>query len=226
MSEAPTGAETQMRISSPGTPPISPLSVSRTTPEFSVHLQVRQMPIRQPFFGDSPAASATLGQSMVTLKLSVFMLSAAIAGVGGALMTAQIGSANLDRFDIFLSLSLLMLTVVAGIGYVSGALMGGLLFGVFFVALQSTFDKLGADYPDFEGFVLDGLHRVPRLRVPQVDYLVAPGRRADFVGRTERLDADLERGLAQAGLRVPTRVEQANAGPASDYRWPAPAASA
>jgi branched-chain amino acid transport system permease protein len=100
---------------------------------------------------DSPAASATLGQSMVTLKLSVFMLSAAIAGVGGALMTAQIGSANLDRFDIFLSLSLLMLTVVAGIGYVSGALMGGLLFGVFFVALQSTFDKLGADHPDFEG---------------------------------------------------------------------------
>jgi branched-subunit amino acid ABC-type transport system permease component len=100
---------------------------------------------------DSPAASATLGQSMVTLKLSVFMLSAAIAGVGGALMTAQIGSANLDRFDIFLSLSLLMLTVVAGIGYVSGALMGGLLFGVFFVALQSTFDKLGADHPDYEG---------------------------------------------------------------------------
>jgi ABC-type branched-subunit amino acid transport system permease subunit len=100
---------------------------------------------------DSPAASATLGQSMVTLKLSVFMLSAAIAGVGGALMTAQIGSANLDRFDIFLSLSLLMLTVVAGIGYVSGALMGGLLFGVFFVALQSTFDKLGADHPDFDG---------------------------------------------------------------------------
>ncbi|HET8618476.1 MAG TPA: branched-chain amino acid ABC transporter permease, partial [Acidimicrobiales bacterium] len=100
---------------------------------------------------DSPAASATLGQSLVSLKLSVFMLSAAIAGVGGALMVAQIGSANLDRFDIFLSLSLLMLTVVAGIGYVSGALVGGLLFGVFFVALQSTFDKLGADHTDLEG---------------------------------------------------------------------------
>jgi branched-chain amino acid transport system permease protein len=100
---------------------------------------------------DSPAASATLGQSMVTLKLSVFMLSAAIAGVGGALMTAQIGSANIDRFDIFLSLSLLMLTVVGGIGYVSGALFGGILFGVFFIALQNTFDKLGTDYPDFDG---------------------------------------------------------------------------
>ncbi len=54
---------------------------------------------------DSPAASATLGQSPVALKLSVFMLSAAIAGVGGALMTGP-GSApsTLDRFDIFLSL--------------------------------------------------------------------------------------------------------------------------
>jgi branched-chain amino acid transport system permease protein len=101
---------------------------------------------------DSPAASATLGQSPLSLKLSVFMLSAAIAGVGGALMTAQIGSANIDRYDIFLSLSLLMLTVVGGIGYVSGALVGGILFGVLFLALQSTFAKLGADYPDLDGF--------------------------------------------------------------------------
>lgn len=100
---------------------------------------------------DSPAASATLGQSLVTLKLSVFMLSAAIAGVGGALMTAQIGSANIDRFDIFLSLSLLMLTVVGGIGYVSGALFGGIAAGVLFVALGNTFDKLGVDHPDLEG---------------------------------------------------------------------------
>jgi branched-chain amino acid transport system permease protein len=100
---------------------------------------------------DSPAASATLGQSLVTLKLSVFMLSAAIAGVGGALMTAQIGAANIERFEIFLSLSLLMLTVVGGIGYVSGALFGGIAFGVLFVALQNTFDKLGADHTDLEG---------------------------------------------------------------------------
>ena len=99
---------------------------------------------------DSPAASATLGQSPVALKLSVFMLSAAIAGVGGALMTSQIGSANLDRYDVFLSLTLPMLTVVGGIGYVSGALVGGILFGVGFVALRNTFNKLGVDYPDAE----------------------------------------------------------------------------
>ncbi|MFP3901489.1 MAG: ABC transporter permease subunit [Acidimicrobiia bacterium] len=100
---------------------------------------------------DSPAASATLGQNLLSLKLSVFMLSAAIAGVGGALLTAQLGSANMDRYDIFLSLTLLMLTVVGGIGYVSGALMGGLLFGVMFVALQDTFDKLAVDLASLSG---------------------------------------------------------------------------
>ena len=100
---------------------------------------------------DSPAASATLGQSTVKLKLSVFMLSAAIAGVGGALMTSVVGTASLDRYDIFLSLSLLMLTVVGGIAYVSGALFGGLLFGIAFLAMQNTFDKLGADHASLEG---------------------------------------------------------------------------
>ncbi|MCU1484179.1 MAG: inner-rane translocator [Actinomycetia bacterium] len=100
---------------------------------------------------DSPAAAATLGMNVVRLKLLVFMVSAAIAGVGGALMSAQLGSVNIDRFDIFLSLSLLMLTVVGGIGYVSGALFGGVLLGVAFAAISNTFVKLGADHTSFQG---------------------------------------------------------------------------
>lgn len=103
---------------------------------------------------DSPAASATLGQNLLTLKLVVFMASAAIAGVGGALMTAQLGAANMDRYDIILSLTLLMLTVVGGIGYVSAALFGGVMFGVGFVALQHTFDKLAVDIGQLDGMFL------------------------------------------------------------------------
>lgn len=95
---------------------------------------------------DSPAASATLGMSVVRLKLSVFMLSAAIAGVGGVMMAAQIGTVNSDRFDIFISLALLMLTVVGGIGYMSGALFAGVLSACAFVAMTNTLQKLGADY--------------------------------------------------------------------------------
>lgn len=85
-------------------------------------------------------------------------------------------------------------------------------------ARNEFWQRVARDYPDFEGFVLDGIRRVPRLRVPQVGYLVAPGRRADFVGRTENLDDDVRRGLAVAGLPAPARVDRTNVGPASDYR--------
>ena len=37
---------------------------------------------------DSPAAAATLGQNLIKLKLSVFMISAAIAGLGGVLLSS------------------------------------------------------------------------------------------------------------------------------------------
>ena len=99
---------------------------------------------------DSPAACATLGMSVVRLKLSVFMLSAAIAGVGGVMMASELGSVNSDRFDIFISLSVLLLTVVGGIGYASGALFSGLLIGGSFLAMQNVLTKLGTDYASLE----------------------------------------------------------------------------
>lgn len=97
---------------------------------------------------DSPTATAMLGQSLVKLKLGVFMLSAAVAGLGGILMSSAIGSVAAENFTIMGSLSLLMLTVVAGIGYVSGALFGGLLSGVGFVVIVATFNDLAAGRPD------------------------------------------------------------------------------
>ncbi len=90
---------------------------------------------------DSPAAAATLGQNLVKLKLSVFMLSAAIAGLGGILLSAAFGSVNATTYIIFVSLALVMLTVVGGIGSVAGALMGGILAGTAFTALTSTFTE-------------------------------------------------------------------------------------
>ncbi len=95
---------------------------------------------------DSPAAAATLGQNLIRLKLSVFMLSAAIAGLGGILLSAVSGSVNSTTFIIFVSLALVMLTVVGGIGNVAGALMGGILAGTAFTALTSTFTNLSTDH--------------------------------------------------------------------------------
>jgi branched-subunit amino acid ABC-type transport system permease component len=91
---------------------------------------------------DSPVAAAMLGQNLVRLKLGVFMISAAIAGLGGILMASSIGAVTEDHFSIFLSLSLVMLTVSAGIGYVTGALLGGILSGVGFTIVILSFTNL------------------------------------------------------------------------------------
>lgn len=106
---------------------------------------------------DSPAASATLGLNLLWLKVSVFALSAAIAGVGGALYVAQQQSSTEELFVIEASLPLVLLTVVAGIGYVSGALAGGILLGVFFPMLANVFGKLSEDYSSFEWLFTDVL---------------------------------------------------------------------
>src|ERR1700722_4552304 len=94
---------------------------------------------------DSPAAAATLGQNLIKLKLSVFMISAAIAGLGGVLLSSASVSVNADTFIIFISLALVMLTVLGGIGNVAGALMGGILAGTAFQALTTTFGNLSTD---------------------------------------------------------------------------------
>ncbi|SDD65251.1 branched-chain amino acid ABC transporter permease [Rhodococcus tukisamuensis] len=103
---------------------------------------------------DSPAASAMLGQNLVKLKLSVFMISAAIAGLGGILMSSAMGAVSGDSFTIIISLSLLMLTVVAGIGYVSGAFFGGVMAGVGFAIIMVSFNNLAKAQPELEGLYL------------------------------------------------------------------------
>lgn len=101
---------------------------------------------------DSPAATAMLGQNLVKLKLGVFMLSAAIAGLGGILMSSAMGSVEGETFGIMASLALVMLVVVGGIGYLSGALFGGVMSGVGFVLLVGTFNDLAIDQPQAATF--------------------------------------------------------------------------
>jgi branched-chain amino acid transport system permease protein len=77
---------------------------------------------------DSPVACATLGLKLTRTKLAVFMLSAGMAGIGGALYGGLRGSAGDVDFLMLQSLPLLLLAVIGGINSVSGALVGGLLY--------------------------------------------------------------------------------------------------
>lgn len=110
---------------------------------------------------DSPAASAMLGQRLLWLKLSVFATSTAIAGLGGILMSMSLRSVTKDHFILTLSLSLVMLSVIGGIGYVSGALLGGLVVGAGMTALVTLLSETATAHPQFGGTLGLLAHLVP-----------------------------------------------------------------
>jgi branched-chain amino acid transport system permease protein len=83
---------------------------------------------------DSPAACATLGLDLTTTKLGVFALSAAMAGVAGALYGSTQGIVTAINFQYIQSLVLLLLVYIAGINTISGALLGGMFFALIKIA--------------------------------------------------------------------------------------------
>jgi hypothetical protein len=73
-------------------------------------------------------------------------------------------------------------------------------------------------YPDFEAFVVGAPDEHPRLRKPQHAFLNNARKQADFTGRQESLEADLERIYDHLGLEW-TGVASVNIDPGRpDYR--------
>ena len=97
---------------------------------------------------DSPAACATLGMNLTITKMQVFILSAAIAGLGGALLAGVNTQAQVDDFNALQNLPVLLLAVAGGIALVSGSLFGGLLF--------ASLGIIAKKVPSFEFFGVDG----------------------------------------------------------------------
>ncbi len=77
---------------------------------------------------EGPAAVATAGIDVVGTKLAVFAISGAIAGVGGAVLSAA-APANLSTFDLVAGLPLLLVVVIGGVSSVGAAVGAGLFLG-------------------------------------------------------------------------------------------------
>ena len=90
----------------------------------------------------SPAACVTLGLNLTRTKLQVFTLSAAIAGLGGALLGAQTNSVSPDSFRFLQGLPIVLLAVIGGIGAVGGALFGGITFALAFFIIPDLIPSL------------------------------------------------------------------------------------
>jgi ABC-type branched-subunit amino acid transport system ATPase component/branched-subunit amino acid ABC-type transport system permease component len=111
---------------------------------------------------DSPAACATLGLSIAGTKLAVFAASAALAGIGGALLVAVPGQGSNNDFVVLNSAALLLVARVGGIDTITGAFLGG-LFMASFPAIQHYAPSL-AQYQ--LSFLLTGLAAVTIGRKP------------------------------------------------------------
>jgi branched-chain amino acid transport system permease protein len=101
---------------------------------------------------DSEAACATLGLSLTMTKLAVFTLSAAIAGLAGALLGGAESVAGATDFEMFSSLLVLAAVAIGGVSLCSSALVGGMAIGFLPSSLEGIFIGGGtvllAFYPD------------------------------------------------------------------------------
>jgi branched-chain amino acid transport system permease protein len=75
---------------------------------------------------DSPAGCATLGLNLRWTRVRLFALSAGIAGFAGGLFGGLRQTIAATDFQLFNSLPLLLLAVVAGVTSVTGAALGGM----------------------------------------------------------------------------------------------------
>lgn len=91
---------------------------------------------------DSEAACATVGMNLRGTKLSVFAISAGMAGLGGALYGGMNQSIHRELFDFVSGLPLFMLVVVGGVGAVGGALIAGITLGSF-TLIPAIFVSMG-----------------------------------------------------------------------------------
>jgi branched-chain amino acid transport system permease protein len=75
---------------------------------------------------DNEIAAKTMGVDLARYKTSAFAVSAAYAGIGGALFTLPLGFLAPESFPLALSFAFLAAIVVGGLATIAGALFGAL----------------------------------------------------------------------------------------------------
>jgi branched-chain amino acid transport system permease protein len=117
---------------------------------------------------DSEAACATLGLNLTRTKLAVFTLSAAIAGLGGALFGAMATQAGTVDFAAEQSLPILLLAVIGGMATTSGALFGGMSYALVGTKLQALVPSIPNLQFGLTGLAAIGVGFNPDGAVPQM----------------------------------------------------------
>jgi branched-chain amino acid transport system permease protein len=76
---------------------------------------------------EDESVAEAMGVNIVTAKLSAFIIGAILAGFGGALFAANIGSIYPHSFNIIVSITVLVVIIIGGLGSIPGVVVGSLL---------------------------------------------------------------------------------------------------
>jgi len=93
---------------------------------------------------DSEIAAQSMGVNLAVYKTMAFAYSAALMGVAGALFAHKVGFLAPDIFSVLLSIQLLLMVVVGGLGSLHGGLFGAVFVALLPVAIAQARDSVPA----------------------------------------------------------------------------------
>jgi len=102
---------------------------------------------------EDESVAEAMGINIVTAKLSAFVVGAVLASFGGALIGSQIGSVFPHSFDIVVSITVLVVIIVGGMGSVPGVTVGALVL----IALPNLLREFSEYQFLFYGVLLIGM---------------------------------------------------------------------
>jgi branched-chain amino acid transport system permease protein len=93
---------------------------------------------------DSEIAAQSMGVNLAVYKTMAFAYSAGLTGLAGALFAHKIGFLAPDIFSVLLSIQLLLMVVVGGLGSLHGALYGAVFVAILPVVISQARDAVPA----------------------------------------------------------------------------------
>jgi branched-chain amino acid transport system permease protein len=91
---------------------------------------------------DSEIAAQSMGVNLAVYKTMAFAYSAALMGIAGALFAHKVGFLAPDIFSVLLSIQLLLMVVVGGLGSLHGAVFGAVFVAILPVLISQARDSV------------------------------------------------------------------------------------
>lgn len=112
------------------------------------YINLLRAPLGRSFIAvrDSEVSAQAMGIDVARTKAISFGISCAITGLAGALMGLFAGAFNNETFSVIISIELLMMIVIGGLGSIHGAFLGAIVIGFLPQFLSLSKEWIGAAF--------------------------------------------------------------------------------